>query len=93
MSFESRTQATVYFLQKVGKTGCFATLSVENAGRSQDGYPTEFLGLYTVILLLTASLLGTLFIVDPWAMAIVAMLMVARLLNIVVIRGRSSGLG
>jgi hypothetical protein len=88
--FRAENQAPVYFLQKVGKTGRLTTLSVENAGRSQDGYPAEFPGLYGVILLLTSSSLGTLFIIDPWAMAIVGMLMVARLLNILVIRGRSS---
>jgi hypothetical protein len=87
--FRIENQATVYFLQKVGKTGCLTTLSVENAGRSRDGYP----GLYRVIALLTSSSLGTLFIIDPWAMAIVGMLMVARLLNILVIRSRSSGPG
>jgi hypothetical protein len=91
--FRVENHATVYFLQKVGKTGCLATLLVENAGRSQDSYPTEFPGLYRVILLSTAPSLGTLFIVDLWAMAIVGMLMVARLLNILVIRGRSSGPG
>jgi hypothetical protein len=62
---------------------------VENTGKSQDGYPTEFPGLYGVILLLTSSSLGTLFVIDPWAMAVVGMFMVARLLNILVIRGWS----
>jgi hypothetical protein len=46
-----------------------------------------------VILLLTSSSLGTLFVIDPWAMAVVGMLMVARLLNILVIRGWSCGAG
>jgi hypothetical protein len=91
--FRVENQATVYFLQKVGKTGCLTTLSVENASRSRDGYPTEFPGLYRVIALLTLSSLSALFIIDPWAMAIVGMLMVARLLNILVIRSRSSGPG
>jgi hypothetical protein len=91
--FRIENQATVYFLQKVGKTGHLTTLSVQDASRSQDYSFREFPGTCRAIALLTLMSVGALFMVDLWAIAIIGMLMTARLLNILVIQARSSGLG
>jgi hypothetical protein len=91
--FRIENQATVYFLQKVGKTGHLTTLSVESMSRSQGDSSRSFLGLYKVIALLTLLSLSALFLIDWWAMAIIGMLITARLLNILVIQARGSGRG
>ena len=89
--FRVENQATVYFLQKVSKTGYLTTLSVEKALQGESS--SEFPGLYRVAALLTMCSLVALFVIDWWAMTIVGMLMSVRLLNILVIRGRTSSPG
>ena len=86
--FRVENEATIYFLQKVGKAGHLTTLSVENASALHGNSSSEFMGLYGVIALLPPMALGILFIIDWWAVAVIGMLMTARLLNIVVIRAR-----
>lgn len=88
--FRVENQATVYFLQKVGKTGCLTTLSVQLESTLQDA---EFPRLCKVAALLTTVSLAALSMVDLWAATIIGMLMTVRLLNILVIQGRSSGTG
>jgi hypothetical protein len=88
--FRVENQATVYFLQKVGKTGCLTTLSVQLENTLQDA---ELPRLCKVAALLTAVSLAALSMIDLWAATIIGMLMTVRLLNILVIQGRSSGTG
>ena len=88
--FRVENEATVYFLQKVGKAGHLTTLSVENVTSLQHGHLPRFPGLYGVIAVLTSATLAVLFVVDWWAMTIIGMLMTARLLNTAVIQARTS---
>ena len=91
--FRVENEATVYFLQKVGKAGHLTTLSVEGASALNEKYSSEFIGLYSVIALLPPTALGILFIIDWWAVAVIGMLMTSRLLNVVVIRARTPTAG
>lgn len=101
--FRVENQATVLFLQKVSRTAHLTTLSVSSIRQGTtfpqkslrklcdiDGATLLSTATYLLAVALTiAVLLMLLFLEDWWALAVVGMLMFARLLNVLVIRRRA----
>ena len=102
--FRVENPATVLYLQKVGRTGHLTTLSVGSADSRRSVVHKALRMLYdpdtsTVIsmlsylfaVVLTATVLLLLVLLrDWWALAVVALLMFARLLNVFVVRRRAT---
>ncbi|CAF3623800.1 unnamed protein product [Fusarium graminearum] len=109
--FRVENPATVYYLQRVGKTGHLTTLNVSKIDSSvADGsnsesswysqarstlWPTSDTSVVATLAYSAAALWGVTVMVllgilhDWWGLGVVLMLMVARLINVVVIRRRS----
>lgn len=102
--FRVENQATVMFLQKVGRTGCLTTLSVSALPEEEKSWLKRFLiRIYdfraatmmvttvylTAVLLTIMMLVYVLYAQDWWAFAVISLLMLSRTLNIYVIRCRS----
>ena len=91
--FRVENQATVGFLQRVGKTGHLVCVSVSSPSTFRrsifaTGVLSSILYLCGIALtIVTAVLLGI--IHDWWGLGVLGLLMLARLLNTVVIRRRS----
>ena len=103
--FRVENQATVYFLQRVGKTGHLTTLSVSDLNqRSVRWWPGVLTSVYdfrggtifaTVVYFVAVALtLGELRTIvssqDPAAVGFIAVLILVRLINILVIRRRAT---
>ena len=98
--FRVENQATVFYLQKVGVPGHLVTLSVEEVPEPQGRKPdlkafkrtmTICFLLYTTPVLLTLVALGLVILIeDWWALAVLLILILARTLNAIVIRQRST---
>ncbi|KLO17093.1 hypothetical protein SCHPADRAFT_179901 [Schizopora paradoxa] len=89
--FRIENQATVSYLQKIGKPGCLTTVHVVKAGKRTlfDGGFVPGL-LYSLGVILTPiSIFFLISIEDFWAVGVLFMLMVARLINVLVIRRRT----
>ena len=95
--FRVENQGTVSFLQKIGETGCLVTVRVTQqvkqkwwfpSGLATSGIPAAILYLLGVLLTpLAVAILGV--IRDFWAGGVLLLLMLARLINVVVIRRRT----
>lgn len=94
--FRVENQATVFYLQKVGVAGHLVTLKVEECSKgrgSKDGARIEILSavLYTIPVFLTSAALAFVILMnDWWAMATLLILILARTLNAIVIKRRST---
>jgi len=95
--FRVENQGTVSFLQKIGETGCLVTVRVTQqvkqrwwspSGLATSDFPAAILYLLGVLLTpLALVVLGV--IRDFWAGGVLLLLMLARLLNVVVIKRRT----
>jgi len=95
--FRVENQAMVHYLQRVGKTGCLTGVTVgvkEDANLAADVFLRRNEIISTACYLAACSL--TILVVvllgiirDWWAIGIIATLMVARLINVVIIRRRA----
>ncbi|PYI03259.1 hypothetical protein BO78DRAFT_399994 [Aspergillus sclerotiicarbonarius CBS 121057] len=97
--FRIENPATVYYLQRVGKTGCLTTVDVTNSnGHSRSpgilfttanaGYVS--IAAYSGAVSLSAVAVGLFILLeDWWALSSTAFLMSARFLNVILIRRRS----
>jgi hypothetical protein len=100
--FRVENQATAFYLQQIGKSGHLITLEVTSPdppvssmkGYFQRALPNSLLGmltggLYISIIILTILAISLMVAIKEfWGVAILFMLMFARLLNVVVIRRR-----
>ncbi len=101
--FRCENQATVLYLQKVGRTGHLTCLSVSNNSEKQTGWmrvldkvfdftdasPIAVLA-YSAAAALTVTVLVLLTLLkDWWAVAVLAILILARSINVVVVRRRA----
>lgn len=88
-------QATVSYLQGIGKTACLTTVAVSSPGSQRDNFGPIPAGtlpstLYHIGPALTVAVMSTLVTLkDWWALAALLTLMFARLLNVIVIKRRS----
>lgn len=89
--FRVENQATVYFLQQIGRTGCLTTLSTQSIEASGSS-PGDFGSLVraSIASLTVAFLSFMLRSGEWWDVGIFGMFITARLLNVVVIRHRAS---
>ena len=87
--FRVENQATAAFLQRVGSPGHLVNVTVSSPGtQHHNSVISSILYLCGIALtILTTTLLGI--IHDWWGLGVVGMLMLARLLNVVVIKRRS----
>ncbi|KAK5115391.1 hypothetical protein LTR85_009851 [Meristemomyces frigidus] len=102
--FRVENGATVHFLQKVGRTGHLTTLSVSAMAEDSSPYRNTLRWIYdagnatmfsTATYLLAVALTLTIllllsFLHDWWALAVIGMLVLARLLNVLVVRLRAT---
>ena len=92
--FRVENQATVYFLQNIGKTGHLTTLSVKT--KKELGYspPNGETLVIAILVSLTVACVSIMLARGSWwDIGIFAIFMTARLLNVVAIRRRSSSTG
>ncbi|TFK48238.1 hypothetical protein OE88DRAFT_1810541 [Heliocybe sulcata] len=90
--FRVENQATVSFLQRVGKTGHLTTVEVlsDTASVKRSTRDTIITILYVAGILQTIAVLSLLVLIrDWWGFSVIAMLVGARLCNVVVIKRRS----
>ncbi|KIP09001.1 hypothetical protein PHLGIDRAFT_506217 [Phlebiopsis gigantea 11061_1 CR5-6] len=95
--FHIENQATVSYLQTVGKTGHLTTIRVSGEVPRKHGLLLSLLqtdfwatALYLIGIALTAITLVLLGVIrDWWGLGVVCMLLVARILNVLVIRRRT----
>lgn len=99
--FRVENPATVLFLQKVGRTACLTTIQVSRPNENIWQRKLDFLcgfgspnrlstlahGLAAAVTLIAISLVVSLH--DWWALTVIVVLMLARLMNVLVIRSRA----
>jgi hypothetical protein len=88
--FRIENQATVGFLQRVGKAGHLVDVNVSSPsyhGIATDGIASVPYLFGTTLNVAVVALLGT--IQDWWGLGVLGMLMLARLLNVMIIKRRS----
>ncbi|KDQ57953.1 hypothetical protein JAAARDRAFT_252760 [Jaapia argillacea MUCL 33604] len=92
--FRIENPATVSYLQKIGESGHLVNVTVLPPAKSRCGLPLRDLlatSLYLSGIALTIMVVASLVSIrDWWALGVVGMLAVARLLNVVVIKRRST---
>jgi hypothetical protein len=90
--FRVENQATVYYLQRVGRTGALTTLDVgrgEGGWNGQAGNLLSAVAYLSCVLLTFATLAFLVLCGDHWGLIVMLNLMFARLLNVLVIRSRA----
>jgi hypothetical protein len=82
-------QATVFYLQRVGRSGCLTTLEVEGTGAGRREWKAEGWVVAAAGLTLAAAavLVG---VGDWWAVGVLGGLVVTRMISLVVLRRRRS---
>ncbi len=92
--FRVENQATVYFLQRIAKTGHLTTLSVKS--NHGPAYSPPNIGSLVITILVSLTIAsGSIMLARGiwWDICILAMFMTVRVLNVYVIRRRSSNTG
>lgn len=104
--FRTENQAMVKFMQRIGVVGAMVTVRVavnKGKGDEKSGFKSrvqlvkkfcdenDFSLLYLLLPLLTLSAMGTMvYLRDWWAVTVLSMLIVARMMNVIVLRRRAS---
>ena len=92
--FRVENPATVYFLQRIGRTGCLTDLKVSAHASSSRFLPTRdealaSLGYYAAIACSVFAALRVYALDDIWGLFFISNLVLVRLVNFVVLRRRS----
>ncbi|KXL43023.1 MAG: hypothetical protein FE78DRAFT_82171 [Acidomyces sp. 'richmondensis'] len=90
--FRIENRATVYFLQKIGKTGHLTTLAVSGSKKQSKRLARDISELiYVLAIAISLTMLVVLAMIhDWWCLAAVLILILPRLINVIVIRRRVS---
>ncbi|TFK48237.1 hypothetical protein OE88DRAFT_1664707 [Heliocybe sulcata] len=90
--FRVENQATVNFLQRVGKPGYLVTVKVSPPSPHLESFSADALAstLYIIGIAQTITVIVALVhIRDAWALGVLAMLIIARLCNVIVVKRRA----
>ncbi|EJD33851.1 hypothetical protein AURDEDRAFT_117804 [Auricularia subglabra TFB-10046 SS5] len=91
--FRIENQATVYYLQRIGRPGHLVDARVHRVSRGNriPGHPPLSLWLYGAGIALTVVCIVSLAVIgDYWAVSVIGMLVLARVLNVLVFRRRAT---